>query len=174
MGDWRLLFLNRDRIEQVTPEDVARVAKLYLKASNRTIGRFIPEDAPDRTVVPATPDLEATLRNYNGKAAVEEGEAFDPSPANIEARAQRITLPSGIKLVLMPKKNRGGVVTAQMDLHFGDEKSLFGKTTAAQMAGGLLSRGTTKHTRQQLQDEMDRLKIQVRPTRRLSPAPASP
>jgi zinc protease len=164
MGDWRLLFLNRDRVEQVTPEDVARVAKVYLKASNRTTGKFIPEDAPDRTVVPATPDLEATLRNYTGRAAVEEGEAFDPSPANIEARAQRITLPSGIKLVLLPKKNRGGVVSAQLELHFGDEKSLFGKATAAQMAGGLLSRGTAKHTRQQLQDEMDRLKIQVRAT----------
>ena len=161
MGDWRLLFLNRDRVEKVSPEDVARVAKLYLKPSNRTIGKFIPEDTPDRSVVPASPDLEATLRNYTGKAAVEEGEAFDPSPSNIEARAQRITLPSGIKLVLLPKKNRGGVVTARLDLHFGDEKTLVGKATAAGMAGGLLSRGTTKHTRQQLQDEMDRLKIQV-------------
>src|SRR5580658_4440960 len=82
MGDWRLLFLNRDRVEQVTPEDVARVAKLYLQASNRTTGKFIPEDAPDRSVIPPAPDLEATLRNYTGKAAVEEGEAFDPSPAN--------------------------------------------------------------------------------------------
>src|ERR1035438_6776924 len=161
MGDWRLLFLNRDRVEKVTPEDVARVAKLYLKPSNRTIGKFIPEDTPDRSVVPASPDLEATLRNYTGKAAVEEGEAFDPSPSNIEARAQRITLPSGIKLVLLPKKNRGGVVTARLDLHFGDEKTLVSKATAASMAGGLLSRGTTKHTRQQLQNEMDRLKVQV-------------
>jgi zinc protease len=173
MGDWRLLFLNRDRIEQVTPEDVARVAKTYLKTSNRTIGKFIPEDASDRTVVPATPDLEATLRNYTGKAAVEEGEAFDPSPANIESRAQRITLPSGIKLVLLPKKNRGGVVTAQLELHFGDEKSLVGKSTAAGIAGGLLSRGTAKHTRQQLQDEMDRLKIQVRAAGSVNSANAS-
>ena len=28
MGDWRLMFLDRDRTEKVTPEDVARVAKL--------------------------------------------------------------------------------------------------------------------------------------------------
>lgn len=173
MGDWRLLFLNRDRIEQVTPDDVARVAKLYLKSSNRTIGKFIPEAAPDRTVITAAPDLEATLRNYTGKAAVEQGEDFDPSPSNIEARAIRVTLPSGIKMVMLPKKNRGGVVTAQLELHFGDLSSLTGKAIAAQMAGGLLGRGTAKHTRQQLQDEMSRLKIQVRAGGSLSGANAS-
>lgn len=173
MGDWRLLFLNRDRLEQVTPEDVARVAKTYLKSSNRTIGKFIPEDKPDRTVITPAPDLEATLRNYKGKAAVEAGEAFVPSPSNIEARAIRVTLPSGIKMVLLPKKNRGGVVTAQLELHFGDEASLFGKAAAAQMAGGLLGRGTTQHTRQQLQDEMDRLKVEVRASGALNGANAS-
>ncbi len=173
MGDWRLLFLNRDRVEQVTPEDVARVAKLYLKTSNRTIGKFIPEAAPDRAVIAPVPNLEATLRNYTGKAAVEDGEAFDPSPANIESRVTRLTLPSGIKMVLLPKKNRGGVVTAQLELHFGDETSLAGKATAADMAGGLLGRGTLKHTRQQLQDEMTRLKIQVRAGGSLNGANAS-
>ena len=52
MGDWRLMFLDRDRTESVTPQDVARVAKEYLKASNRTVGRFIPtETEPERTQV---------------------------------------------------------------------------------------------------------------------------
>jgi zinc protease len=162
MGDWRLLFLNRDRIEKVTPEDVARVAKQYLKVSNRTLGRFIPEDAPDRATIPAAPDLVATLKDYKGKAAVEDGEAFDPSPANIEARSQRITLPSGMKLVLLPKKTRGGTVTASLELHWGDEQSLFGKGTVAGVTGSLLGRATKKHTRQQLQEEMVRLKAQVR------------
>ena len=44
MGDWRLLFLNRDQVEKVTPEDIARVAKQYLKPDNRTIGRYLPAD----------------------------------------------------------------------------------------------------------------------------------
>ena len=57
MGDWRLLFLNRDEVEKVTPEDVARVAKLYLKPSNRTIGRYLPEAQPDRSVIPPSPDI---------------------------------------------------------------------------------------------------------------------
>ena len=51
-GDWRLYFLNYDQIKSVTPEDVVRVAKLYFKASNRTVGEFIPTADPDRTEVP--------------------------------------------------------------------------------------------------------------------------
>jgi zinc protease len=161
MGDWRLLFLNRDQVEKVTPEDVARVAKLYLKPDNRTIGRYLPIDKPDRSVIPPSPDIVAELKDYKGKAAIEEGEVFDPSPANIEARTTRVTLPGGLKLVLLPKKTRGGTVVANLQVHFGDEKSLAGKGAAPRMAGSLLMRGTQKHTRQQLQDEFDKIKAQV-------------
>ena len=172
MGDWRLLFLNRDRIEKVTPEDVARVAKQYLKPANRTIGRYLPEAQPDRSVIPASPDIVSELKDYKGKAAIEDGEVFDPSPANIEARTTRITLPSGLKLVLLPKKTRGGTVVANLQLHFGDEKSLVNKGAAPRMAGSLLMRGTQKHTRQQLQDEFDRIKAQVGVTGTLTGAAA--
>ena len=37
-GDWRSFFLMRDEIGKVTPADVIRVAKAYLKSSNRTLG----------------------------------------------------------------------------------------------------------------------------------------
>ena len=161
MGDWRLLFLYRDRTEKVTPEDVARVAKLYLKPDNRTIGRYLPADKPDRSVIPPSPDILAELKDYKGKAAVEEGEVFDPSPTAIEARTTRVTLPGGLKLVLLPKKTRGGTVVANLQLHFGDEKSVAGKGAAPRLAGSLLMRGTKQHTRQQLQDEFDKIKAQV-------------
>ena len=162
MGDWRLMFLDRDRTEKVTPEDIARVANRYLKASNLTVGRFVPvETAPQRAEVHPTPDVAAMLNNYAGRAAVEQGEAFDPTPANIESRIQRVTLPNGLKLVMLPKKTRGGTVTASLALHYGDEKSVFDKGTAAQFAGAMLMRGTQKHTRQQLQDELDQLKAQM-------------
>src|SRR6185369_1791868 len=101
------------------------------------------------------------LNNYAGRAAVEQGEAFDPTPANIESRLQRVTLPNGLKLVMLPKKTRGGTVTASLALHYGDEKSVFDKGTAAQFAGAMLMRGTQKHTRQQLQDTLDQLKAQM-------------
>lgn len=160
-GDWRLLFLGRDRLEKVTPEDVSRVAKQYLKASNRTIGRFVPEAAPDRSEIPATPEVASLLKDYKGKAEVEQGEDFDPSPANIDSRTVRVTLPNGMKLALLSKKTRGGTVNATLTLHFGDEKSVFGKSTVGQLTGATLIRGTTKHNRQQIQDEFDKLKAQV-------------
>jgi zinc protease len=160
-GDWRLMFLNRDRIRETKPEDVQRVAMQYLKASNRTVGVFIPEDKPDRTDIPATPDLIALLKDYKGDQNLAQGEAFDPSPANIEKRTVRADLPNGMKLLMIPKKTRGGIVTAVLRLYFGDENSLKGRAGAAEAARGMLLRGTSKHTRQQLQDEFDRLKARV-------------
>ena len=160
-GDWRAFFLMRDEVSKVTPEDVVRVAKAYLKSSNRTLGEFIPAAAPDRAEIPASPDPAVRFKDYKGGEAVQQGEVFDPTPQNIEARVIRTTLPNGMKLVMFPKKTRGGTVAAQINIRFGDEKSLFGKSTAASMAGALLMRGTKTKNRQQIQDETDRLKAQM-------------
>lgn len=160
-GDWRLMFLNRDEVAKVTPDDVARVAKAYLKSSNRTLGEFIPTAAPDRAEIASAPDAATRFRDFKPGAGVQEGEVFDPTPKNIEARLIRTTLPNGMKLVIFPKKTRGGIVVVNMGFRFGDEKSLFGKSTEASMAGAMLMRGTKAKNRQQIQDETDRLKAQI-------------
>lgn len=161
-GDWRMLFLERDRLAKVTPEDVERVAQMYLKESNRTLGEYIPTKTPDRAEMPATPDVAETFKDFKGGAAVSEGEAFDPSPTNIESRLIRGKLSNGVKVALLAKKNRGGTVTASFIGRFGDEKTLFGKVATAQLTASLLMRGTKNKSRQQIQDEMDRLKAQMR------------
>jgi zinc protease len=160
-GDWRLFFLNRDRIKKLTAEDVQRVAVEYLKPSNRTVGLFIPTARPDRAEVPPSPDVATLLKDYKGEAAVAQGEAFDPSPANIESKVTRTTLSNGLQVALLPKKTRGATVVASITLRFGDEKSLRNKSTTADLAADMLMRGTAKHTRQQLKDELDRLKARV-------------
>lgn len=160
-GDWRLLFLNRDRIKSVTVEDVKRVAKLYIKPDNRTTGVFIPTPTPDRSEIPATPDVEAMLKDYKGNAALATGESFDPSPSNIESRTSRIDLPNGMKMAALSKKTRGESVEARITLRFGDEKTLVNKAKAGQFTANLLNKGTAKHSRQQLKDEFDRLKANV-------------
>ncbi|HVT03406.1 MAG TPA: pitrilysin family protein [Thermoanaerobaculia bacterium] len=160
-GDWRLFFLDRDRVRKVTAADVQRVAGAYLKPSNRTVGLFIPTSKPERSEIPPTPDVMAMVKDYKGEAVMAQGETFDPSPANIEARTTRSKLPSGLKIALLPKKTRGGTVVANMTLRYGDEKSLMNRSTAADLAASMLTRGTSKHTRQQIKDEFDRLKARV-------------
>ena len=93
LGDWRLFFIQRDRYRNVTAADAQRVALDYLKRANVTVGEFIPDAKPDRAPVPAPVDLAAIVKDYKGDPAAVAGETFDASPANLEARTQRITLP---------------------------------------------------------------------------------
>lgn len=161
MGDWRMMFLTRDRIQKVTPAQVQAAALKYLIPSNRTIGEFIPDPKPLRAEIPDPPDVDALVKDYKGQALVSQGESFDASPANIDKRTVRGELQGGLKLSFISKKTRGNTITAQLALHFGDEKNLNGHAIAAQMAGQMLMRGTASHTRQQIKDEFDRLKAQV-------------
>jgi zinc protease len=162
LGDWRLFFLYRDRLKKVTPEDVKRVADTYFKQSNRTVAQFVPTEKPDRAEIPLVKDAElmAMVKDYKGGETVAQGEVFDPSPANVESRIKRMDM-GGFEIAFLPKENRGNAVVAALTLRFGDEKSLMNRSTAGQFAGQLLMRGTTDKTRQQIQDELDKLKAQV-------------
>jgi zinc protease len=162
MGDWRLFFIHRDRLRDVTPADVGRVADAYLKPSNRTVGRFFPvAELPLRAEIPAPPDVTAMVADYTGGEDVAAGEAFDPTPSNVEARTVRSELPSGFEYAFMPKENRGQTVVVNLAMRSGTEQSLMGRATVGDLAVSMLMRGTTEHTREQLEDEFNRLKAQV-------------
>ena len=162
-GDWRLIYIYRDRVKQVSLADVQRVAATYLKPSNRTLGKFIPTEKPDRTTVASVTagEIAAIASSYRGDTSFVAGEAFDPSPSNIDSRTKRSALPNGMKLALLPKKTRGASVNAQITLRFGTEQSLRGRAYAARWVGGMLNRGTKTKTRQEIADAFDKLKAQV-------------
>lgn len=161
MGDWRMLHISRDRVEKVTAEDVARVAKFYFKPSNRTVGQFIPTEKTDRVEVPKAPKISTLVTDYKGRAMVEQGEAFDPSCENIESRTLKGTLANGTKFSLLPKETKGDVVIAHLGIRFGDEKTLQGKRTAATLAPAMIERGGAGMTRQEIKDFWDAHKAQV-------------
>lgn len=160
-GDWRLLFIHRDRVAKVTPEDVKNVAVKYLKQSNRTVGIFYPTNEIARTPIPPTPDIEKLVKDFKGTKTIAEGEVFDPTPENVEKRVKRFTLSNGLKVAYFPKKTRGETVTGVITLHFGNEDSLKGKNTAVNFVGSMLTRGTKNRTRQEIQDELDILKARL-------------
>ena len=161
IGDWRLHFLYRDRLKATTLADVQRVAEQFIKTANRVVGEFIPDNLPDRAAIPPTPDFMAVLEAYKGGESVRLGESFEATPSNIESRVVRKELANGIRVTLLPKKTRGGRVVASLALHFGDEKSLSNREVACSFAGGMLMRGTQKHSRQELKEAFERLNASV-------------
>ncbi len=155
-GDWRLYFLYRDRIEKVTPDDVARVAATYLIQSNRTSGQFIPTEKPDRVTIPAAPSDEDLFADFHARESISAGEAFDTSPENIDARSQPISLGKGIKGLLLPKKTRGQTVHLQLNLRYGTKDSLKRYRSAGNLLPDLMTRGTKELTRAEIQDRLDK------------------
>jgi zinc protease len=159
-GDWRLLFLQRDRLAAVTADDVNRVARHYFQKHNRTVGMFIPVDQPQRLAISAAPAIQSLVKDYKGSTVEVAGEAFDPSPENLDARTKIVEF-DGIRAGLLTKKNRGESVSLVLTLHYGNEESLNGLTTAAGMLPSLMMAGTKKHDRQALRDKMDALGIRI-------------
>jgi zinc protease len=160
-GDWRLFFIRRDRWRNLTPADVTRAAGEWLKRSNLTIGMFLPESKPDRAPIAAAIDVPALVRNYKGDPPVAAGEAFDPTPANLEARTERLRLPNGMRVALLPKKTRGETVDLELRLDIGDTDSLRDSNPVSTFTAAMLERGTAKHDRQAFDDALDRLRAKV-------------
>jgi len=156
-GDWRLFFLHRDRIEKVTVEDVKAAAEKYLVTDNRTVGVFLPTKETERAPLPDRVDLESLLADYKGREAIAQGESFDPTPENIDARSVVGEFDSGVKYVFLPKKTRGEKVFVSGKLHFGSPESLSSKIEASEMMGSLMTKGTETIEYQEFRDKLNEL-----------------
>jgi zinc protease len=161
LGDWRTMFSSREQVKNLKIEDVARVARLYFKSSNRTTGRFLPTKEIDRAPLTDTPNVANIVKGIEGGGATEVGEAFAATYDNIESRTVRKELKGGIRAALLPKKTRGGKVELTLTLRFGDEASLQKKSTIASMALALLARGTTRKSFTEIKDLENKLKSNV-------------
>ncbi|WP_425257562.1 M16 family metallopeptidase [Rubrivivax sp. RP6-9] len=160
-GDWRLYFLQRDQVQALTQADLQRVADAYLRPDNRTVGLYLPTATPQRAPAPVRADVAALVKDYRGNAAAAQAEAFEATPANLDARTRRSRLASGLQVALLPKGTRGGAVQARLRLRYGDVDSLRGLATVSVLAGSLVDKGGAGLTRQQISDGFDGWRAQV-------------
>jgi zinc protease len=163
-GDWRLFFLQRDRVREAKLADVQRVTAAYLVGSNRTAGRYIPTSAPVRAPANARVDLTETLKGYKGDPGYAQAAAFDPTPDNIDKQTVRRTLEldnGKVDLALLSKPTRGHRVRARLLVQFGNVDTLRGQRAVSDAVADMLDRGTSKLSRQAIQDRFDDLKADV-------------
>ena len=163
MGDWRLTFLLRDRVRDLTLADWQRVAEQRLLPANRTLGTFMPTEKAARAPAPAAVDVAQQMQTFRPQAGMVQAESFDVSPANIDQRTQRLRM-GGLQVALLPKTTRGQVVSAVLRLRLGDVQSLKGQAQTGALWAALIDKGGAGLTRQQIQDRLDQWRTELMAT----------
>ncbi|MEL6812417.1 MAG: pitrilysin family protein [Bacteroidota bacterium] len=161
-GDWRLAFIHRDRVEEMTLERVNEALNRYFIPTNRTVGAFKPTKNPVRVGIPHTEGLDELVKNYKGKEGFDAGEAFDVSYDNIQGRLEegRMTK-SGIDYGFIKKDNRGETVYVNFAMRNGTIKDLMNKGMTPNYVARMLNKGTKTKSRQQIEDRLSELKSSI-------------
>ncbi|MFV5702858.1 M16 family metallopeptidase [Flavobacterium sp. XS2P12] len=160
-GDWRLFFIDRDNVEKLTLADIQNVAKKYYLQSNRTWGRFVPENNAERVKVSDTPDIAVLTNGYKGKALEANKATFETSVTNILKTTETGKLASGGQYALLEKPSKGDKIEARFLLRMGDEKSLEGKNLIADLTAKMLKLGTKTRSKKDINDQLDQYKTTI-------------
>jgi predicted Zn-dependent peptidase len=85
-GDWRAFLEDAEKVKQVEPDDVSRVAVRYLKPGNRTVATLVKlEEAADEKAEAEEIDLRALMQWVRTLPAEEQKEIFERVQAMSEA-----------------------------------------------------------------------------------------
>ncbi len=161
-GDWRLAFIFRDRVEEMTVDKVNTAIQRYLINTNRTVGNFTPTKTPIRVDIEHTENVNALVSNYKGKEALEVGEAFDVSYDNVQSQlATGMLEKSKIEYGFIKKDNRGKTVNLNFTIRNGNVDQLMNKGLVARYTARMLNKGTKTSTRQDIEDKLSALKSSV-------------
>ena len=162
-GDYRLGYLHRDNVENLTLEDIKRVAKKYFKDNNRTVGLFIP--TKDEVRVKPTEflntDINALVKDYEGKEKSHDIREFAPTIANLEQNYTSGQLSNGMKYGIIDKDLKGEKVNISISVPVGNQKDLHNKQYIGSLAASMLTAGTKTLSKQEIKDKLDLLKSSV-------------
>jgi zinc protease len=143
LGDWRLFFHARDQLDRIKAEQLDAAASKYFVRDNRVLGTFIPDDSPQRAVVPQAPSCGAVAGQFKpaGKRRCRRG--LRPLLRQSRRRTRLQTF-GDLKVALLPKRNRGQTVNVAMTFRWGDESSLRDRNISGALAMSMLTRGTRR------------------------------
>jgi len=140
-----------DNIQKVSLEDIKRVAALYLTRENCTVGHFIPEHGEKRIISPCS-DYKINpekKQNNNPVPIVIEGK-IKPYPVNFSKK----TMSNGIK-VLVSENKISDTIKLYGTIFAGNLYTGIGNPSLPFMCGGMLNRGTNKHTKLEIAEKIE-------------------
>ncbi|CAN5488890.1 pitrilysin family protein [soil metagenome] len=156
-GDWRLAFAQRDWITEVTVNDVNRLARAYLIPSNRTLGRYIPTENPQRAPVTGRVHIDKLLAGYTGQKAATAIDSFPLTNLDIEAHTVKTVLPGGMKIATLTRPTKGDRIVGILTTHWGSLETLRGKRASAMLLPTMMMKGSTSMSRQLMLNRLNRL-----------------
>jgi zinc protease len=144
LGDWRLFFYWRDRVANMTAEEVTAASARYYRRENRVANFARVRDSDARAGAISVPTAAEVLKNFKARETVNAAVGGTESDnLGIDKSVKKIQI-GGLTVSLLAKPTVGQSVAFNIRLRNGDEKTLFGKAAVAEMAGRTLDRGTTK------------------------------
>ncbi len=162
-GDYRLGFLYRDNVENLTLADIERVAQKYFLSNNRTVGTFIPSKDEVR-VKPAeflNSNIIELTKDYKGRDVSDDVAPFEATIANLKKNYSEGKISNGMKYGIVNKQIKGNKVVISMQLPVSNEKDLENKQTIGALTASLMKAGTKNMSKEQIQDKLDALKSSV-------------
>src|SRR5690625_4884044 len=106
-----LVFWSRNQVEHVEQEQVQEAVNRWVVPDNRTNGKYVPTEQPQRAPRAEPIDAEEMLADYQGKEQGAATDGFDPTPEAINAATQVKDLDLGngnhVKIALLNQQTRG-------------------------------------------------------------------
>lgn len=145
-GDYRYTEQYLTAIAKVTPEEVQRVAKIYLNPAKQTIGFFEPTQ-PDGKPGSSNAGSGRTVENFSPGKPVDPAElakylppATSATAPNKQSLPQQFSLTNGLRVLLLPDHNVPTVnISGQIDAGSefdGNQKAGLANLTASNLMNG--------------------------------------
>jgi zinc protease len=149
-GDYHFIEKYLAAIAQVTPEDVQRVAQIYLNPNKQTVGFFEPTQA-NGEVTASSEGTGRTVENFSPGQPVDPAELAKYLPPTTvfthsatQSLPQQVTLKNGLKVLLLPDRslptvNLSGQIKAGTEFD-SNQKAGLANLTAANLLNGTKTR----------------------------------
>ncbi|MFZ6871670.1 M16 family metallopeptidase [Undibacterium sp. Di27W] len=158
-GDWRSMFLEKDRMVSMTSEQIQKAALRYFVRENRTTGILLSEEKSTDSSIPPVPTASEALKEFSHRDEYATVAEFNTSAEHIQQSTRRLKI-GNIEAALLAKPTRGQAVSVELVLHWGDENSLAGKRWIENLTAQVLPNGTNSYGKESL--EAERVKARIR------------